>query len=237
MTPPARATGEGNATSRRSRPTSAGGSSVADWEAAYGVTDAATATSPWTVGTPSGDLPGHLPVVMANRYAVSVASDGVTIVDLARTRRAAILEQLKATSGEDDGVSRPLLLPLSAGVEPAVADRLESKLDALAEMGFDLRRNAPASITLRAAPACLAHVPAASLLDTIVRWTEGKAEPEFESLLNALARIGGEQLEDLVNDPQAVLALLRFLDARSGKDDSRLKVRLDAAAIGDLIRR
>ncbi len=237
ITATAPAAGAENAASAVPPPSPVGGRRIADREAAYGVTDESIAKAPWTARLSFGASPEQSPALIAGRYAVSVDGEGVAIVDLARTRRFAIHEQLKAKPGQDRTVSRPLLLPLSVSVEETVADCLESKLGALAEVGFDLRRNAPASITLRAAPACLAHVPGSSLLDTILRWAEGQPDPALDKLMDTLAQVGGDRVEDLTNDPQAVLALLRFLKARSGEDNARLVVRLDEAAIADLMKR
>jgi len=147
-----------------------------------------------------------------------------------------IHHQLQANCAQGVGVSRPLLLPLNLSVAEALADRLESRLGIVSDAGFDLRRGAPAAVTLRAVPACLAHVPAAALLETILRWAEEKPDFEMETLADALASIGGEQLQDLVFDPQQISALLRFVDAHPERDKVRLVMRLDAAAIADLMK-
>jgi DNA mismatch repair ATPase MutL len=140
-------------------------------------------------------------------------------------------------SGRSEGASRPLLLPQSVSVEESLADLLESRLYALSDAGFDLRRNAPASITLRAVPACLAHVPALALLDAVLRWMEAKPDPEDEALADVLARVGAEHLQDLADDPRAVSALVRFLDAHLEQERARLVMRLDADAIAALMKR
>ncbi len=228
---------EGITTVAALRPPSAGSDQIADWKAAYRVEDESKAKAAWTTRPSSGVVPGQSAPLIAGRYAASVTSDGIAVVDLAQTRRAVIQHQLGVGSGQGEGGSRPLLLPLSVSIEESLADRLESKLAALADAGFDLRRNAPASITLRAVPACLAHVPASALLDAVLRWVKGKPDSEVETLADALARVGGEHLQDLVNDPQAVFALVRFLEAHLEEQNSRLVMRLDAADIAALMKR
>jgi DNA mismatch repair protein MutL len=216
----------------------AGDLRVADRGAAYGVRPGPGAALPWGGAGPSpGIAPGAKQSLVAGRYAVSVDGEGVTMADLARTRRLMIRRQLVSGCHGGSGVCRPLLLPLQRSVAEALADRLESRLGAISAAGFDLRRGAPGSITLRAVPACLAHVPGEVLLDTVLQWAEGKWDPATETLADALADVGGEQLRDLADDPQQVSALLRCAEAGPDGDKARLVTRLDAAAIAELMKR
>lgn len=228
---------EGVKTAAALHPPSAGSDQTADWKAVYRVEDEPKAKAAWTAMPSSGVVPGQSAPLIAGRYAASVTSDGIAVVDLAQTRRAVIQYQLAVGSGRSEGASRPLLLPQSVSVEESLADLLESRLYALSDAGFDLRRNAPASITLRAVPACLAHVPALALLDAVLRWMEAKPDPEDEALADVLARVGAEHLQDLADDPRAVSALVRFLDAHLEEERARLVMRLDADAIAALMKR
>ncbi|HSS63258.1 MAG TPA: hypothetical protein VLS27_02410, partial [Gammaproteobacteria bacterium] len=225
-------TGETSGADADSPKSSGGPRDIADGEAAYAPRNSSRARSSWSVASSA-----ETPALIAQRYAVSVSGDGLTLVDLAQTRRVLILRQLEAASGRAGGISRPLLLPWTLSVDVALADRLESRLDAVSRAGFDLRRNAPASITLRAVPACLAHVPAPALTDAILRWVEAKPPAGVEALAGALARVGGEQLQDLAEDPQQVSALLRFVEAYPDPGGAGLVTRLDADTIAELMKR
>ena len=66
---------------------------------------------------------------------------------------------------------------------------------------------------------------------------EAKPASEDEALADVLARVGGEHLQDLADDPQAVSALVRFLDAHLEEEHARLVMRLDADAIAALMKR
>ncbi len=218
-------------------PRSGGGREIQDWGAVYRTGSESKTREPSPPASSFGFAAAPPPAVIAGRYAVSFSGNGVLLIDMARTRRAIILHQLRAEHAQGSAVSRPLLLPLSYGIGEALADRLESSIDALSAAGFDLRRSAPGSITLRAVPPCLAHVPAPALLDALLRWAEGSPHPEAEALTDALATIGAAHLEDLVKDGQALAALVRFLHAHPDVDQQDLTIRLDAAAIADLFER
>jgi DNA mismatch repair protein MutL len=219
------------------RKAATGSLDVAERGVSYGIENGSEAVSPWSASSSPGVARGRSPALVAGRYAVSVDGVGVAIADLARTRRLMIRHQLDEHCRQGVGGSRPLLLPLNRGVAEATADGLASKLSVVSALGFDLRRSAPGSIALRAVPACLGHVPAAALLDTILRWAEGKSDPATESLADALAVVGAERLQDLVDDPQLVSALLRFAEAQTEPEYARLVTRLDAAAIAELMKR
>ncbi len=213
----------------------AGGGNLREWQALYRRDQASGAATRSVPGVVSAISVGQYPTVIGGRYAVRLADDGLTVVDLARARRAMILRDLEAASAGAESVARPLLLPLRSGVEEALADRLESKQDWISSVGFDLRRSGPASMTLRAVPICLAQVPAALLVDVILRWAQG--DTDSEALAQALARVGAEQRDDLVKDAQAVSALVRFAEALPADDHAGAVMRLGAAAIAKLMQR
>ncbi|MDH3314234.1 MAG: DNA mismatch repair endonuclease MutL [Gammaproteobacteria bacterium] len=217
-------------------PAAAGGR-IADMNAHYGVTGASDSDASRFANAGVSTGPERLPTVISGRYAVTLRIDGVAITDLAETRRRKILESLRRNLAQADGVSRPLLLPITLAVPEGTADGLQRKLDTLSRAGFDLRRSAPASVSLRAVPACLAHVPAPALMDAILHWGRGSADPAAESLAESLASAGGDRLDDLRNDPQAMDSLVKFANAQPVEGNPRLMLDLDASDIAALMRR
>lgn len=221
------ADGGGSAQAQVAAP-SAGEGGVAEWNTVY--------RSSFDAGTEQAANTAP-PAMLAGRYAVCAENGGVTLVDLAQCRRLMLLRELNRKLESGNAVSRPLLLPLTVTLEEALADGLEPGLEVLAVAGFDLRRSAPGSMTLRAVPACLAHVPASALLQILLRWSGLQADPELSKLNHALARAGGDHLDDLAQDAQALAALIRFARAHSGDGQHRLELHLNAAAVADLMKR
>ncbi len=215
----------------------AAGRRIADMNAHYGVTGASDSDTSRFASAGVSTGPERLPTVISGRYAVSVRIDGVAITDLAETRRRMILHSLRRNLAQAEGVSRPLLLPITLAVPENTADGLERKLDTLSRTGFDLRRSAPGLISLRAVPACLAHVPAPALIDAIVHWARGSPDAEAELLAESLALAGGDRLDDLRNDPQAMVSLVKFANAQPVEANPRLMLDLDASDIDALMRR
>ncbi len=213
-------------------PAAAGGR-IADTIAPYGVTGGSGSDPSRFASAALSTGPERLPTIVSGRYAVTLGIDGVTITDLAETRRRMILQSLRRNLAQADGISRPLLLPVTLAVSQQTADGLERNLDTLSRVGFDLRRSAPGSVSLRAVPACLAHVPAPAIMDAILNSPDAQAELLAESL--ALA--GGDCLDDLPNDPQAMVSLVEFASAQSVEGKPRLMLDLDASDIADLMRR
>ncbi len=213
-------------------PAAAGGR-IADTIAPYGVTGGSDSDPSRFASAALSTGPERLPTIVSGRYAVTLGIDGVTITDLAETRRRMILQSLRRNLAQADGISRPLLLPVTLAVSQQTADGLERNLDTLSRVGFDLRRSAPGSVSLRAVPACLAHVPAPAIMDAILNSPDAQAELLAESL--ALA--GGDCLDDLPNDPQAMVSLVEFASAQSVEGKPRLMLDLDASDIADLMRR
>lgn len=183
-----------------------------------------------------GDASTGPVALLAGRYSVRVEGETLRIVDLAKVRAMAIRAELERATAEAPAPSRPLLLPESLKIGEAPADVVESQLAALGACGFELRRSAPDVVTLRAVPACLAHVPVAALLDTLLAWA-GRTGGGPGLPLDALAKAGGDHLSDLHSDPNSLASLLRSLESRPGaRHDSGVMMELDAAAVASLLR-
>ena len=92
---------------------------------------------------------------VAATYIVAEAEDGLVIVDQHAAHERLVLERMRRAMAEG-GVSRQaLLLPEVVEMDEVGCDRLEAKLDELAEMGLELERFGPKAMLVRATPALL----------------------------------------------------------------------------------
>ena len=92
---------------------------------------------------------------VAATYIVAEAEDGLVIVDQHAAHERLVLERMRRAMA-DGGVARQaLLLPEVVELDEIGCDRLESRIDELAEMGLELERFGPKAMLVRATPALL----------------------------------------------------------------------------------
>ena len=135
----------------------AAAAAAADWMSA-GMTGGATALSP--------DMPADLPPLGLARaqlhetYILAQTADGFVIVDQHAAHERLVYERMK-TQIAARGIARQILLvPEVVELAQEAADRLLTRAEELAEMGFVLERFGPgaagqASLLLREVPAML----------------------------------------------------------------------------------
>lgn len=92
---------------------------------------------------------------VAATYIVAEAEDGLVIVDQHAAHERLVLERMRRAIA-DGGVARQaLLLPEVVEMDETGCDRLEARIDELAEMGLELERFGPKAMLVRATPALL----------------------------------------------------------------------------------
>jgi DNA mismatch repair protein MutL len=92
---------------------------------------------------------------VAATYIVAEAEDGLVLVDQHAAHERLVLERMRRAMA-NGGVSRQaLLLPEVVELEEPACDRLEARIDELAEMGLELERFGARAILVRATPALL----------------------------------------------------------------------------------
>jgi DNA mismatch repair protein MutL len=113
--------------------------------------EAARAPAPEHKAFPMGVARGQV----AATYIVAEAEDGLVIVDQHAAHERLVLERMRRAMAEG-GVSRQaLLLPEVVELDEVGCDRLEGRIDELAEMGLELERFGPRAMLVRATPALL----------------------------------------------------------------------------------
>ena len=92
---------------------------------------------------------------MAATYIVAEAEDGLVIVDQHAAHERLVLERMRRAMANGGVARQALLLPEVVELDEPACDRLEARLDELAELGLELERFGPRAMLVRATPAML----------------------------------------------------------------------------------
>jgi DNA mismatch repair protein MutL len=92
---------------------------------------------------------------VAATYIVAEAEDGLVLVDQHAAHERLVLERMRRAMANGGVATQALLLPEVVELDEAACDRIEARLDELAEMGLELERFGPRAILVRATPAML----------------------------------------------------------------------------------
>jgi len=92
---------------------------------------------------------------VARTYIVAEAEDGLVIVDQHAAHERLVLERMRKALSNGSVARQTLLLPEVVELDEPACDRIEARVDELAELGLEIERFGPAAILVRAAPAML----------------------------------------------------------------------------------
>jgi DNA mismatch repair protein MutL len=122
------------------------------WEPAPAArAEAAAAPPPEAAAFPLGVARGQV----AATYIVAEAEDGLVLVDQHAAHERLVLERMRRAMANGGVARQALLLPEVVELDEPACDRIEARLDELAEMGLELERFGPRAILVRATPAML----------------------------------------------------------------------------------
>jgi DNA mismatch repair protein MutL len=113
--------------------------------------EAAHAPVPQTIDFPLGVARGQV----AKTYIVAEAEDGLVLVDQHAAHERLVLERMRRAMQGGGVASQALLLPQVVELEEPACDRLEARIEELAQFGLELERFGPRAILVRATPAAL----------------------------------------------------------------------------------
>ncbi len=111
----------------------------------------AWAPPPETVVHPLGVARGQV----AKTYIVAEAEDGLVLVDQHAAHERLVLERMRAALAGGRVAAQALLLPEVVELDEPACDRLEARIEELAELGLDLERFGPRAMLVRSTPALL----------------------------------------------------------------------------------
>jgi DNA mismatch repair protein MutL len=156
-------------------------------------------------------------------FILAENEEGLVLVDMHAAHERITYERLK-TAQDGAGIrSQPLLVPQALAVSEREAELAEQQAEALALLGFELRRSGPQSLSVRAVPALLADLdPKVLVLDLLADLREHGASQVIErarnELLSTLACHTSVRANRRLNIPE-MNALLRDMESteRSGQ--------------------
>ncbi len=99
---------------------------------------------------------GYALALLHGIYILAQNADGLVVVDMHAAHERITYERLKAQLAGRDVPRQRLLVPVTLSVSEAEADLLEEHGMALTDLGLELDRSGPTSVTVREVPALLA---------------------------------------------------------------------------------
>ena len=101
-------------------------------------------------------------------YILAESAEGLIVVDMHAAHERIGYEKLKHAHDGEGLRTQPLLVPATLAVSEREADVAEREAQTLAELGFEVTRSGPQSLTLRSVPALLAHGDVEALLRDVL---------------------------------------------------------------------
>jgi DNA mismatch repair protein MutL len=156
-------------------------------------------------------------------FVLAENAQGLVLVDMHAAHERITYEKLKAAQ-EGEGIrSQLLLVPLTLAVSEREAAAIEEHGERFADLGFDIARSGPQSITVRRIPVLLDGADVAELVrdvvaDLAVHGDTRRIEERANELLATMACHGSVRAHRRLTIPE-MNALLREMEAteRSGQ--------------------
>ncbi|KAB8192515.1 DNA mismatch repair endonuclease MutL [Lysobacter maris] len=191
-----------------------------------GTASAATPVQPQSLPD-SGDatLPplGYALAQLHGIYILAESAEGLVVVDMHAAHERIGYEKLKNAHDGEGLSTQPLLVPATLAVSEREADVAEREAATLGELGFEVTRSGPQSLTLRSVPALLAHGDVEALLRDVLADLREHGESRRvaaarDELLSTMACHGAVRANRRLTLPE-MNALLREMEAteRSGQ--------------------
>jgi DNA mismatch repair protein MutL len=156
-------------------------------------------------------------------YILAENAHGLIVVDMHAAHERIGYERLKTAHDGIGLTAQPLLVPMTLAVAEREADVAEREAATLTELGFDVTRSGPQSLSVRSVPALLAHAePGALLRDVLADLREHgqsrRVAAARDELLSTMACHGAVRANRRLTLPE-MNALLRDMEIteRSGQ--------------------
>src|SRR5450432_264154 len=171
------------------------------------------------------DVPplGYALAQLAGIYVLAENAHGLVLVDMHAAHERITYEKLKAAQACDGIRAQLLLVPLVLAVSEREAGCAEEHASALAELGFDIVRSGPQSVTVKRYPSLLEGADIGGLVrdvlgDLLTHGSTRRLEETRNEVLSTMACHGSVRANRRLNLPE-MNALLREMEAteRSGQ--------------------
>jgi DNA mismatch repair protein MutL len=156
-------------------------------------------------------------------YILAENAQGLIVVDMHAAHERIGYERLKTAHDGIGLTAQPLLVPMTLAVAEREADVAEREAATLTDLGFDVTRSGPQSLSVRSVPALLAHAePGALLRDVLADLREHgqsrRVAAARDELLSTMACHGAVRANRRLTLPE-MNALLRDMEIteRSGQ--------------------
>jgi DNA mismatch repair protein MutL len=172
-----------------------------------------------------GDVPplGFALAQLGGIYVLAENRNGLILVDMHAAHERITYEKLKSARVGEGIRARSLLVPLPLAVSEREAASVEEHAARLREIGFDMVRSGPQSVTIRSYPGLLDGADVASLArdvlgDLVVHGATRRIEESENDVLATMACHGSVRANRRLTLPE-MNALLREMEAteRSGQ--------------------
>ncbi|UCC15422.1 MAG: DNA mismatch repair endonuclease MutL [Gammaproteobacteria bacterium] len=168
----------------------------------------------WPLGTALAQLHGV--------YILAQNRKGLVLVDMHAAHERIVYERLKESIGEGPVRSQPLLVPPTLHVSGVEADLAESRAEDLAQLGFEIRRTGPDTLSVRQAPGLLRDADIESLVRDVLSdfstlGSSRRVEETVNDLLSTMACHGSVRANRRLTIPE-MNALLRDMEETERSD-------------------
>ena len=187
--------------------------------------DAADSAPSSNPASADSDVPplGFALAQLAGIYVLAENRQGLVLIDMHAAHERITYEKLKAARGGEGIRARSLLVPMTLAVSEREAAIVEESAERLAEIGFDIQRSGPQSVTVKSYPGLLDGADVAGLArdvlaDLVAHGNTRRIEESENDVLSTMACHGSVRANRRLTLPE-MNALLREMEAteRSGQ--------------------
>ena len=169
------------------------------------------------------DLPlGSALAQLHGIYILAQNRAGLVLVDMHAAHERIVYERLKKAMGEGEVCSQPLLVPMHIHLSTSEADLAEDRAPDFQRLGFEIRRQGPDSISVRAVPSLLKDGDVEALVRDVLsdfaeKGNSRRIEDSSNEILSTMACHGSVRANRNLTVPE-MNALLRDMERTERSD-------------------